>query len=102
MYSGVQSAQIILDTELKAPGAEITWFYPNADINNGGQDDCNDGQLNEDGKLNTAKCSSSTIPGQHPPYLWFKKANHSWVEREPVEVVAIGTQDLEDLDGKWG
>ncbi|EUC34084.1 hypothetical protein COCCADRAFT_36240 [Bipolaris zeicola 26-R-13] len=124
MYAGVQRAQTILDTEFKAPGAEIGWFYPTADINNEGQDNYHDGQLNEDGKLNTAKYFPSTIPGHHFPHMWLRKAGHvvssrdllcldkfvlftadlacwSRVEHELIKVIPIGSKDLEGIDGKW-
>jgi len=50
-YAQVQRAQTILDTQYRALGAEIEWFYPSADIFGEGRDNRHDGQLDEDGEL---------------------------------------------------
>ncbi|KAH3942616.1 hypothetical protein HBH53_185440 [Parastagonospora nodorum] len=124
MHSDVQKAQSILDTEFKAPGAEVGWFYPTADIYNEGQDNLHDGQLDEHGNLNTGKYCPSTIPGHHLPHMWLRKGDRivstrdllalnnfvlftanptAWkdVKSAMVDIVAIDNDDWEDLDSKW-
>ncbi|KAF7449967.1 UbiH 2-polyprenyl-6-methoxyphenol hydroxylase [Pyrenophora tritici-repentis] len=126
VHADVQRAQSVLDSEFKALGTEIGWFYPTADINNEGRDNFHDGQLDSDGKLNTTEYHPSTIPGHHFPHMWFRKEGHvvvssrdllcldrfvlftadltAWsrVEHELIHVVPIDGKKLEDIDGKWG
>jgi 2-polyprenyl-6-methoxyphenol hydroxylase-like FAD-dependent oxidoreductase len=124
MHSDVERAQSILDTEFKAPGAEMGWFYPTADIQNEGRDNFHDGQLGEDGKLKTGHYYPSTIPGHHLPHMWLRKEGQvvssrdllcldrfvlfttdatAWdkAENDLVQVVAIDGKELEDVGGKW-
>lgn len=85
--AAVEEASTILDTEFKAPGYEIGWFYPSADINSEGGLD-HGGQLNTDGSLVYDFFYQSTIPGHHLP--------HAWIESRTGERVAI--RDLLHLD----
>jgi 2-polyprenyl-6-methoxyphenol hydroxylase-like FAD-dependent oxidoreductase len=124
MMADVQKAQAVLDTEFKAPGAEIGWFYPTADINGEGRDNLHDGQQDEHGNLVTAKYYPSTIPGHHLPHLWLKKGDAvvstrsclcldgfalftanptAWkrVESDMVKIVAMDGQQWQDVDGNW-
>jgi 2-polyprenyl-6-methoxyphenol hydroxylase-like FAD-dependent oxidoreductase len=124
IHADVQMAQSILDTEFKAPGAEIGWFYPTADINNEGRNNFHDGQLDEHGKLRTDRYYPSTIPGHHFPHMWLRNEDHvvssrdllcldrfvlftadptTWsrAENELIHVVAIDGKMLEDIDGEW-
>lgn len=82
----IKLASEALDTEFKAPGHEVGWFYPSADINSEGGAN-HGGQQLEDGTLVHHTYFSSTIPGHH--------LSHAWVEREG-ETVAL--RDLLDLD----
>ncbi|CAK1360706.1 2,4-dichlorophenol 6-monooxygenase [Cercospora beticola] len=82
----IQEASRQLDTEFKAPGYEVGWFYPSADINSEGGETHNGQQL-PDGTLVPHTYFVSTIPGHHLP--------HVWVENEG-QTVAI--RDLLDLD----
>ena len=124
-HADVQRAQSILDTEFKAPGAEIGWFYPTADIDNEGRDNFHGGQVDEDGKLKVTEYYPSTIPGHHFPHMWLRRGDDvvssrdllcldrfvlftadptTWyqVRDELIHVIAIKGRDLEDIDGKWG
>jgi len=67
--AAVDQAQRILDTEFKAPGFEVGWFYPSADINGEGGD-THDGQQLTDGSLNPSSYIPTTIPGHHLPHIW--------------------------------
>jgi hypothetical protein len=124
MHADVLIARNILDTEFKAPGAEIGWFYPTADINDEGRENHHDGQLNDDGKLVITKYFPSAIPGHHLPHMWLRKGGHvvssrdllclnrfilfiadstAWsrAENDMIQVVAIDDKNLKDIDGKW-
>lgn len=124
MYSYVQKAQSILDTEFKAPGAEVGWFYPTADIYNEGRENLHDGQLDEHGNLNTGKYCPSTIPGHHLPHMWLRKGDRivstrdllalnnfalftanptTWknVKNGMIDIVVIDCDDWEDVHSKW-
>ncbi|KAH7155960.1 hypothetical protein EDB81DRAFT_756479 [Dactylonectria macrodidyma] len=68
----VKDAAKVLDTEFKAAGSEVGWFYPSADINNeGGKRQ--GGQLSEDGTYDQTVYHASTIPGHHLPHCWVEK-----------------------------
>ena len=80
----IKKASQELDTEFKAPGYEVGWFYPSADIDLEGGD-THGGQQLADGTLVHHTYYMSTIPGHHLP--------HTWLQRDD-EVVAI--RDLLD------
>jgi 2-polyprenyl-6-methoxyphenol hydroxylase-like FAD-dependent oxidoreductase len=124
MHADVHTAQTILDTEFKAPGAEIGWFYPTADINDEGRDNLHDGQLDKNRKLITAQYFPSTIPGHHFPHMWLRKGGQvvssrdllcldrfvlftadssTWSEaaNDMIQVAVIDGNTLEDINGKW-
>ena len=124
VHADVQRAQETLDTEFKAPGAEIGWFYPTADIDDEGRDDFHGGQVDENGKLKVTEYHPSTIPGHHFPHMWLRKGDDvvssldllcldrfvlftadptTWnqVRDELIHVVGIDGRELEDIDGKW-
>lgn len=67
----VARAQKILDSEFKAPGLEIGWFYPSVGVDDEGGE-THGGQRLLDGSLNSEFYFPSTIPGHH---LWHK---HEW------------------------
>jgi len=71
--AAIERAQKVLDTEFKAPGTEIGWFYPTADAGGEGGT-LHGGQLAEDGSLSFEFYVPGTIPGHHVP--------HAWVERD--------------------
>lgn len=70
----VRRALEILDREFKAPGIEVGWFYPSADLyNEGGHS--HDGQISSDGERVFRFSVSSTIPGHHIPHNWVRGEN---------------------------
>ncbi|OJD31511.1 aromatic ring hydroxylase [Diplodia corticola] len=86
----VRAAQKQLDTEFKAPGTEVGWFYPQADHWGEGVRTRHAGQLREgadggdgDGlEFETEFYRASTVAGHHLP--------HAWVEgKEGGERVAV-------------
>lgn len=84
----VRKAQKTLDTEFKAPGTEVGWFYPSADFWGEGEKSRHGGQLKADGTFDTEFYHASTVPGHHLP--------HAWLEREG-EIFAV--RDLVPLSG---
>lgn len=129
--AAVQAALKTLDSEFKAPGAEVGWFYPSADFDNEGAANRHGGQLRGDGGLETEFYFPSTIPGHHVPHAWLHK--HGAPEGEKVavidlipprqllllagqrglgwellqsalvklEVIGDGDDDWVDIDGEW-
>lgn len=59
--AAVQNAQKVLDSEFKAPGFEVGWFYPSADINGEGGE-THGGQQLPDGTPVSEFYFPSTIP----------------------------------------
>lgn len=80
----IKKASQELDTEFKAPGYEVGWFYPSVDLENKGGG-THGGQQLADGTLVHHTYYNSTTPGHHLP--------HTWLQRDD-EVVAI--RDLLD------
>lgn len=68
----VEQAQEILNSEFKAPGLEVGWYYPSADINGEGGE-THGGQRLPDGSLNSEFYFASTIPGHHLPHCQLEK-----------------------------
>ncbi|KAH7401034.1 FAD binding domain-containing protein [Phaeosphaeria sp. MPI-PUGE-AT-0046c] len=124
MREDVEKAQKVLDTEFKAPGAEMGWFYPSADIEGEGRETRHDGQVDEEGELVTTKYVAMTIPGHHLPHFWLKKGERvvstrgmlrldglvlftadamAWGEFESrmVSVVAVDDENWQDVEGTW-
>lgn len=124
MRDDVEKAQRVLDTEFKAPGAEIGWFYPGADIEGEGVETRHDGQVDEEGELVTTKYVPTTIPGHHVPHVWLRRGEsvvstrdllrldelvlftediEAWkgVESEMVTVVAVAGKEWQDEDDRW-
>lgn len=119
----VKHAQEILDIEFKAPGYEVGWFYPSADINNEGGATLHDGQQNADGSLHSQHYFPSTIPGHHLPHLVLQKGGRSLPIRDLISlsqlvlfvgqaapdqlhdqrvcVELIGPQGWQDVSGDW-
>ena len=85
--AAVQAALKTLDSEFKAPGAEVGWFYPSADFDGEGTGNRHGGQLREDGHLDSEFYFSSTIPGHHVPHAWLHK--HGAPEGEKVAVIDL-------------
>ncbi|RSL98983.1 hypothetical protein CEP52_009989 [Fusarium oligoseptatum] len=118
----VKNAAKILDTEFKASGSEVGWFYPSADINNDGGKR-HGGQLLEDGTYDQTTYHPSTIPGHHLPHCWVEKQGKrvairdlvplskmllltqtpGWevFENGLVQVEMIGSAGWEDVFGDW-
>ncbi|KZT73955.1 hypothetical protein DAEQUDRAFT_721453 [Daedalea quercina L-15889] len=71
--AAVERALKTLDSEFKAPGAEVGWFYPSADFDGEGAASRHGGQLGEDGELETEFYYPSTIPGHHVPHAWLRE-----------------------------
>lgn len=129
--AAVQAALKTLDSEFKAPGAEVGWFYPSADFDGEGAASRHGGQLREDGHLEMEFYFPSTIPGHHVPHAWLRKRGAPEDEKVAVidliplrqflllarrrsvgweqlegplvksEVVGDGDDDWVDIDGEW-
>lgn len=118
--AAIEAASRELDTEFKAPGYEVGWFYPSVDVNGvGGADQ--GGQQNPDGSLVYRYYHPSTIPGHHLPHVWVTKDGATRALRDllhlqrltvfvthprsfaedRLHVVAIGEQGWQDLSGSW-
>lgn len=118
----VMNAQKVLDSEFKAPGSEIGWFYPSADLNMEGGE-LHDGQLLLDGSLSTEFYVPTTVPGHHLPHAWLEKGDRRVAVRDlvplskllllvqgqewsdlrgdGVQVEIIGKEDWSDVDETW-
>lgn len=118
----IAKASNILDTEFKAPGYEVGWFYPSADINSEGGA-THDGQQTEDGVLVHHTYYISTIPGHHLPHAWVTLGDKTvalrdllglntltlYVETAPardlgdsrIQTVIVGPGGWQDLTGAW-
>ncbi|KAJ9133445.1 2,4-dichlorophenol 6-monooxygenase [Pleurostoma richardsiae] len=119
----VKKAMKILDLEFKAPGAEVGWFYPSVDVDGEGKANNHEGQLLEDGELNSEFFFPSTIPGHNIPHVWLTKAgetvairdlipqnrfllvatNRRWEQfvSDLVTVELIGSGGWTDTAGEW-
>ncbi|KAI0726318.1 FAD binding domain-containing protein [Fomitopsis betulina] len=87
--TAVQAALKTLDSEFKAPGTEVGWFYPSVDLDNEGATSRHGGQLRADGHLETEFYFPSTIPGHHIP--------HAWLCRHGEKVAVIDLVPLRQL-----
>ncbi|KAK5955681.1 hypothetical protein OHC33_003322 [Knufia fluminis] len=118
----IDRAQRVLDTEFKAPGYEVGWFYDCVD-GSGEGGDTHGGQLLEDGSLNYGVYVKSTIPGHHVPHAWLERGGvrcavfdllaldrllliagrRGWEELgdERVKYEVIGEGEWEDVEGEW-
>ncbi|KAK5723189.1 hypothetical protein LTR17_013909 [Elasticomyces elasticus] len=80
-HHAVREASRQLDSEFKAPGYEVGWFYPSADINlEGGV--THGGQQRADGELVHGHYFQSTIPGHHLPHVWLEKDRERFAIRD--------------------
>jgi len=70
--AAVKAASRQLDTEFNAPGYEVGWFYPSADINSEGGE-THHGQTRADGSLVHDVYVATTIPGHNLPHVWVEK-----------------------------
>ena len=120
--AAIDEAQKVMDIEFKAPGFEVGWFYPSADINGEGGDD-HGGQQLPDGSLCSQFYFQSTIPGHHLPHVWLAKDDQRvairdlvpisklvlFVEQpasesvhdDRVQVELISASEWEDVDSAW-
>ncbi|KAI1099919.1 FAD binding domain-containing protein [Jackrogersella minutella] len=121
----VKKAAEELDLEFNAPGIEVGWFYPSADINHEGDKTRHDGQLLDDGEYDITNYHPSTMPGHNLPHAWLKGGNKEmstrhlirldsfvllanssqWLplQSELVHVEVIdGKEGWSDRDGTWG
>lgn len=111
-----------LDTEFKAPGYEVGWFYPSADLDNEGGD-THDGQQLADGTLVHHTYYISTIPGHHIPHTWLQRddevvairdlldpevltffvgtKHNTEIKDDRIHVVLIGSGGWRDTSGQW-
>lgn len=118
----VERASEQLDTEFKAPGYEVGWFYPSADLESEGGP-TNGGQTLEDGTLVHHTYFQTTIPGHHLPHAWMQREvvtkairdllslhrltlfvetdQNLKAEDDRIEVVRIGPGGWEDTTGRW-
>ncbi|KAF9634145.1 putative fad-binding monooxygenase protein [Lasiodiplodia theobromae] len=119
----VARAQKTLDTEFKAPGTEVGWFYPQADFWGEGEKTRHAGQVREDGGFETEWYYASTLPGHHLPHAWVEgegkrvalrdlvpaskmllivgKKGWEGFESELVRVEVVGEEGWKDVDGSW-
>lgn len=81
----VRNAQTILDGEFCALGTEMGWFYPSADTKNEGELTRHDGQVREDGELDSIYYHPSTIPGHHLPHFWLQRDNFRISSRDLLQ-----------------
>ncbi|KAI1213393.1 FAD binding domain-containing protein [Annulohypoxylon truncatum] len=112
----VKKASEDLDLEFNAPGIEIGWFYPSADINQEGDKTRHDGQVLENGEYDITNYHPSTIPGHNLPHAWLKKGDKEVSTRHLIRLdsfvlLANSSQwvplqnrlvDVEVIDGKGG
>ncbi|ETI27257.1 hypothetical protein G647_09940 [Cladophialophora carrionii CBS 160.54] len=80
----VDRAQKTLDAEFHALGAEVGWFYPDVDVDGEGKATNHDGQLTEDGQLDSLYYHPSTIPGHHLPHAWLEQDGRRLSSRDLV------------------
>ncbi|TKX21415.1 FAD-binding domain-containing protein 37 [Elsinoe australis] len=119
----VRKAQKTLDTEFKAPGTEVGWFYPSADAWGEAERTRHAGQIREDGSFDTEFYHPSTLPGHHLPHAYIEKEGRKvavrdliplskllllagsprWydVGNKLVHVEMIGQGGWTDIDGQW-
>ncbi|KAF2650002.1 hypothetical protein K491DRAFT_782917 [Lophiostoma macrostomum CBS 122681] len=118
----IEAASHELDTEFKAPGYEVGWFYPSADVNSEGGA-THGGQQLPDGTLVHHTYYISTIPGHHLPHAWLahdgktvairdllnqdiftlfvEAGNVPKIADDRVQVIAIGSRGWHDVNGTW-
>jgi hypothetical protein len=118
----IEAASHELDTEFKAPGYEVGWFYPSADINSEGGA-THGGQQLPDGTLVHQTYYITTIPGHHLPHAWLERDGKTMAIRDllsfdiftlfvdatnvlkiaddRVQVIAIGPGNWRDVNGSW-
>ena len=118
----IEAASQELDTEFKATGYEVGWFYPSADINSEGGS-THGGQQLPDGTLVHHTYYMSTIPGHHLPHAWlerdgktvairdllslekltlFVESGNVWrIADERVQIITIGSGGWRDVNGTW-
>ncbi|KXT08510.1 hypothetical protein AC579_9223 [Pseudocercospora musae] len=83
--AAIAAASKDLDTEFKAPGYEVGWYYPSADINaEGGA--THGGQQLPDGTLVHDKYFINTIPGHHLPHAWLELGDKSLAIRDLLDM----------------
>ncbi|OMP85305.1 Phenol 2-monooxygenase [Diplodia seriata] len=126
----VRRAQKVLDTEFKAPGTEVGWFYPEADFWGEAEREGHAGQVKKMGDggaaFDTEFYHVSTLPGHHLPHAWVeegeggrrvalrdlvplsrlllvvgRKAGWEAFEDESVKVEVVGAEGWRDVDGGW-
>ncbi|KAF4549999.1 FAD-binding domain-containing protein 75 [Elsinoe fawcettii] len=119
----VRKAQKTLDTEFKSPGTEVGWFYPSADFWGHAMQARHAGQVREDGSFESEFYHPCTLPGHHLPHAWLEwdgkriaigdfiplskllllAGSPKWQQLggQSVEVVVIGPEGWQDVDGQW-
>lgn len=90
----VARAQKILDSEFKAPGLEVGWFYSSVDVDNEGGE-THGGQRLPDGSLNSEFYFPSTIPGHHLPHCVLERDGKSVPIRDllPLDALALFVEE---------
>jgi len=118
----IKKASQELDTEFKAPGYEVGWFYPSVDLDNEGGE-THGGQQLADGTLIHHTYYMSTIPGHHLPHTWLQQEDkvvairdlldpevltlfvstyhNIEIKDDRVRVVLIGSGGWRDTTGQW-
>lgn len=118
----IDKAQKILDLEFKAPGTEIGWFYPTVDRKGEGGK-THEGQLLENGELNSEVYVATSIPGHFVPHAWVERGGERKAVSDLVplsrflliagrsgweglgdgriKVEVIGKGGWRDVDGTW-
>ena len=109
-----------LDSEFKAPGYQVGWFYPSADLDGEGGP-THGGQQRADGQMVFEYYYPSTIPGHQLPHAWVTKdgakralrdllaldqltlfvETPTDVDDERVTVVVVGQDGWRDESGLW-
>ncbi|GAB7331078.1 hypothetical protein MBLNU13_g02567t2 [Cladosporium sp. NU13] len=118
----IKKASQELDTEFKAPGYEVGWFYPSADLDHEGGD-THGGQQLADGTLVHHTYYISTIPGHHLPHAWLQRddkvvairdlldpevltlfvgtSHDTEIKDYRMRVVVVGNDGWRDTSGQW-
>ncbi|KAK3053842.1 hypothetical protein LTR09_005122 [Extremus antarcticus] len=123
-YAGKRAAMEMaareLDSEFKAPGYEVGWFYPSVDSGSE-RGKTHGGQQHPDGTLVYEFYRPSTIPGHHLPHVWVERDGKQCALRDlltlknltlivehvirvmdsRVSVVVVGADGWTDISGTW-
>jgi hypothetical protein len=120
----VRKAQVILDDEFHAIGAEIGWFYPGIDPESEDIPSDHDGQVLPSGEMDCLNYHPTTLPGHNLPHAWLEKdgvirSSRDFISADSflllssvpydkvtlsdglVRVECIGDKGWKDTNGMW-